>query len=160
MLEKLLLGLLILWGLRSALSRSTPMKPKAEAIQNDLNTFIRKYAYPKSYVEFWMDVSQMETDNFTSPLFVNMNNPWGMRVAERRETTQINSFAPPGSWGAYDNLSDAALDICLWMDYNKFSKNISQLDAFVVEMKNFGYFKGESAYTYYQKILAIKHRIK
>lgn len=153
MLEKLLLGLLILWGLRSALSRSTPMKPEAETLESELRSKIRKFVYPKSYVQFWMDVSKMETDNYQSWLFKNNRNPWGMKVAQKRETSQANSYGND-KWAVYDNLSDAALDIFLWMDAVKFSKMISQLDEFVVEMKRHGYFDGESAFDYYQKVLA------
>jgi len=155
MLERLLLGALMFWALLSVLFRNTRTNPIAENLESDLRNFIRRYTYPKSYVEFWMDVSGMETNNYTSRIFKNNLNPWGMKVAKRRETTQSNSYGLD-TWAAYDSLTDAAQDICLWMDAVKFSKNISQLDAFVTEMKSKGYFVGESAFTYYQKVLAQK----
>lgn len=36
---------------------------------------------------YWFDLAKMETAGFTSPLFLNANNPWGMKLPEKRPTT-------------------------------------------------------------------------
>lgn len=129
------------------------------------------------YVDFWLAVSKMETDNFTSVLFREYLNPWGMKFPSERQTTalpgpfvqqdqtenfmQMFSIGKVGKlprWAKYKSLDDAAKDIVLWMQAVNFKTGIESLMEFVVEMGNHGYYGKESPESYYKKVVAMSKR--
>lgn len=104
----------------------------------------------------WAAVAKMETANFTSKLFVNANNPWGMKVARIRPNYQDGTYSTGGSihWAKYDTIDRAMLDIVAWCDYVKFPKGDLSLEKHVAEMGARGYFGDESFQSYLAKVRA------
>lgn len=105
----------------------------------------------------WREViiaqSQHETANFTSEVFKQLKNAFGMRCVEKRPTTQIgcsttidgNSF-----YGVYRSNGSSLLDLFLWLDYNGFPKarTKAELDAIL---------KGQNIVDYYVSFLKAKN---
>lgn len=128
----------------------------------------------------WLAVSKMETAGWTSKLFINGFNLWGMKKAKVRPNTQESSqwgyagremnllpnavtqtlkYIPGQSqWATYKNLPDAVEDIILWMQYTKFPNRPMSLREHVFEMKKRSYFVGEDLEEYLNKILAWEKR--
>lgn len=77
-----------------------------------LNKLI-KYRAPNPYVA--LAQFKIESGRFTSKLFIENNNPMGMKYPSRRPTTAskvLNGYA------YYDTLNDAVLDYILYSLYN------------------------------------------
>lgn len=125
----------------------------------------------------WIAVSKMETAGWTSKLFVNGLNLWGMKKAKRRPNTQATTqwgvpgrdqgISPTGivseitgqsEWAKYNSLDDAVKDIILWMRYTKFPTEKLSLRNHVEEMKKRSYFVGEDTEEYLGKVLAWEKR--
>lgn len=174
-----LLGLLMLWLGFRYLMRSQN-KPEEEALRFRLilNQLLLKSKY-SNLARYWYDLAKMETANFSSNLFLKSNNPWGMKLPEKRQTTAKGATTgatgrdasnwydwlwTPGiikaevnksrEWAKYDTLEEAVKDIILWMDYTAFPTATPSLLTFVQELKKRGYFGGEEVDSYYKKIKA------
>jgi hypothetical protein len=172
MWPKLLVGLLTALGIYLIFRKITGTT-KTKAPENILNSFdavFGKSQYP--YVkDNWLAVSKMETAAWTSNLFVNAFNLWGMKLPKKRITTAESqaygtagrnnlisyTFAeakvgkdaelnPSFGWAKYPSLTDAVQDIILWMDYTKFPKGRLSLQDHIAEMKKRGYFEESTDY--------------
>ncbi len=154
-------------------------KAKAPAKIYDAFEDVFKNSDYKASMNNWLLVSKMETAGWTSKLFVNGLNLWGMKRAKVRPNTQI-PFTQSGSpgrdsgflnttaiasevsgnnqWAKYSNLHNAVKDIILWMQYTKFPNRVMSLRDHVEEMKKRSYFVGEDVEEYLKKILAWEKR--
>jgi hypothetical protein len=132
----------------------------------------------KATKQNWIDVSRMETAGWTSKLFLNGNNLWGMKKAKKRANTQestqwgvpgrdqtvlnptaiVSEVSGQNQWAKYANLDDAVKDIILWMQYTKFPNRPLSLRDHIQEMKNRSYFVGEDVAEYLGKVVAWKNR--
>lgn len=95
--------------------------------------------------------AKLESANFTSDLFKKENNMFGMNEVKDRQTTQIgrSSKQYEGMWkGKYFNLSKSALDQLLYLRSTKFPANEQSLMTFAENMKQRGYFTGDSTKYY------------
>lgn len=125
----------------------------------------------------WLAVSKMETAGWSSNLFINGLNLWGMKQAKKRPNTQISTlYGVPGrdtgmsvtgvisevtgksEWAKYKTVNDAVKDIILWMEYTKFPKEKLSLRDHVEAMKERGYFVGEDVKEYLGKVVAWEGR--
>jgi len=109
----------------------------------------------------WKAIAKMETAGFTSSLYRNANNPWGMQVAKVRPNSQAGKYVGSAGGGAtsfnfarYDSLGFAVADIILWMEYTGFPKGDLSLEKHVAEMDARGYFGDESYDSYLSKVRA------
>lgn len=102
----------------------------------------------------WLYVSRMETNGFTSSLYQNANNPWGMMFPKKRKTTANEEYLSNNKfdWAKYANIKDACRDIILWMDYTDFPKEALSIESHVAEMGKRGYFGTESTDSYLSKV--------
>lgn len=156
-----LLGLLVVL-LIFLLTRKKKPKPKPGSItvkdadprlSAGLNKHLSGTPYA-GYINFWLAISKMETAAWTSNLFINQNNPWGMKQPRVRNTTAIPGLR---TWALYASIDDAAKDILLWMKARKFPEGASDLYSFVQAMKQVGYFE-EPIEQYYNLVKVWKDR--
>jgi len=171
MLQKSFIGLaIVLVGY--LLTRLLFRKKSPQTVSNAFDEVFDRSDY-KATKNNWFLVSKMETAGWSSPLFINGLNLWGMKKARKRPNTQEKTlFGVPGrdngisvtgivsemtgqsEWAKYANLNDAVKDIILWMEYTKFPKEKLSLRSHVEEMKKRSYFVGEDVNEYLGKILA------
>ena len=130
----------------------------------------------------------METANFKSRLYLEYNNPWGMKVPKVRKTTALKNEIGDGiagrdsesfigmfqsmtsleaffkgslkstTWAVYPSVEAGCEDIILWMENVKFKEGITSLYSFIAEMKVHGYFADESTEAYFNKVIAWENR--
>jgi hypothetical protein len=116
----------------------------------------RKLTPSKFYVhlENWLAVAKMETGGFSSKMYVLYHNPWNMRPATVRQTTQQSSvtLGNNGQFATYGNLSDAVTDILLYMNAREFPTRPMSLLSFVQFLKEKNYYGTESVSSYYAKV--------
>lgn len=134
----------------------------------------------KKLLKYWLAVAKMETAGFSSQLYINANNPWGMKMPKQRKTTATGKawgvsgrndssiweklFIPGAfietlvsqrsDFARYSTLSDGVKDIILYMDALGYPENSPDLLSFIQLMKSKGYFAGEDVETYYNKVKA------
>jgi hypothetical protein len=94
---KLLVGLGALLGIYLLIRNLFRSKEAPTKIENSFNKVFDRSDY-KATKQNWLDVSRMETAGWTSNLFLNGNNLWGMKVVKKRPTTQI-PFTQAGTPG-------------------------------------------------------------
>lgn len=122
------------------------------AISQSVNQALSQSPY-SNYIPFWLAISKMETAAWTSRLFTQANNLWGMKLPRQRDTTANGVFGT-GPFAKYMDVDDAAADIRLWMIARQFPTGITNLDDFVAEMGRKGYFGTESTESYLSKVKA------
>jgi len=79
-----------------------------------------------------------ETGNFTSPIYLYQNNPWGMKLPKSRDTTATGSAR---GHAVYSSLQSAVKDYWLYYVYFKYPWTWQSVDAFVLALKEKGYFE-------------------
>ena len=97
---------------------------------------------------FLPDTAQMitaqaahESGNFTSPVFIHNNNPFGMRLPETRMTTAIGEYK---GYAVYVDLESAARDYWLYYQFCKYPQTWYSTDTFVEALKKHYYFEADA----------------
>jgi hypothetical protein len=96
--------------------------------------------YSRQMVKNWVAVSRFETGDFTSALYKNHHNLWGMKKSLRRENTQDYSV-PPRGFAGYSSLERSANDIVLYMREFNYPFHFDSVETQVEFMKSKGYFE-------------------
>ena len=65
----------------------------------------------------------LETGHFTSKLFRDSNNLFGMKVPSKRETLSVGKIK--GGYAVFENWEKSVNDYLLWQDYILRNKNIN-----------------------------------
>lgn len=73
----------------------------------------------------------IESGNFRSKLFLNDNNMFGMKVAERRPTTR--RYITENGYSGYYNWRESIIDYALWQAWS--AKGLSR-DAYLILLDN------------------------
>ena len=80
------------------------------------------YAFLKDnnawYPEILLKQAKLESGNYTSDVYINSNNLYGMKKVGKRQTTQLNTTYK--GYGCYTNWCESVLDRMLW-DVNRFN---------------------------------------
>lgn len=108
--------------------------------------------YSPRQAHFWFLISNMETAGFTSNLFVKANNPWGMKQPSKRPTTSIGPTA--SGFASYRDLTDAAVDLSLYLQYFNYPPDFRTLDEQIIFMREKNYFGSETLESYRDKVIA------
>lgn len=115
------------------LFRSSPMKN--EAISNALKG--SGYEELEPYIQAQ---AKHETGNFTSRIYLQNHNLFGMRFPSSRDTTAIDNR---DNYAYYNNDEDSVKDLVKWLEYTGVDKNPAPktLTAYVAALKRRGYFE-------------------
>ena len=150
-----------------------------DPVQKAFNKAFDQSVY-SSIKDNWLAVSKMETAGWTSKLFINSLNLWGMKQPKVRPTTAegktfgitgretisklfpnitelANMATGQSEWAKYATVDDAAKDIILWMDYTKFPRGPLSLRNHIEEMKKRSYFQEDTDY-YLKAVIAWETR--
>jgi len=122
----------------------------------------------------------METAGYSSGLYMNSNNPWGMKFPTVRATTSSgkvygtagrylsdwreyleapnialkNRFSSTNDFARYSTLADGVKDILLYMDALSYPTSTTDLLSFIQLMKQKKYFGEEDVQDYFNKVKA------
>jgi uncharacterized FlgJ-related protein len=111
--------------------------------QNDYFLYFSKY---RKLIKYIAAMARLESGDYTNTLSRDLNNIYSMRFPRVRPATNIGSTVLIGvdggnfEWSKYKSYQQATSDLLLWMDYNKFPKQVSSVDQFAQELKNRSYF--------------------
>lgn len=94
--------------------------------------------YSQTMIDSLMGVAMHETGGFTSDIFKENNNPWGMKVPRVRPNKVIGENR---GHGVYASLEDAMQDKLLYLESMKYPKDVGDPRDHVDLMKRRGYFR-------------------
>lgn len=151
--------LILLYGLRKI--GMTSQSHQSEL----LATLLKQKQVSELMAKVLVYQSYHETGGFKSSLFINNNNPFGMKPAYIRQKDQSGS---KNGYANYNTLDQAAHDLILWLDYNHFFTDylpnfpISE-DSFIVNYVDFlkqkRYFE-DSQTNYLKGMLNAKNKLQ
>lgn len=98
--------------------------------------------------------AKLETGNFTSRVFKENKNYFGMKMPRVRPTVAIQEGlkSPEGNnYAAYKSESDSVTDLLLWMEYTRFPVSVDNSETYVRQLKQRNYF-GSSEISYLKNI--------
>lgn len=93
-----------------------------------------------------------ETWDFTSKIFIENNNVFGLKQAKKRKTTCIGTNR---SHGVYESIEDCVLDYIYYMENRKIPLHETSVKKYVDLLKKKGYFEDDIE-RYYNSVK--KHR--
>lgn len=67
-----------------------------------------------------------------------------MRPAQKRKTTRLQIITP-GNYASYKDLGNSVMDLAEWFSYNRLSKDISSVVAYVQALRQNKYFEASEA---------------
>ena len=122
------------------LPNQQPDPMAARAATNNIRRLLREQSNLTDIaIERLLALARHETGNFTSAIFRESNNPWGMKVATVRPTTNIGEHR---GHARYRNLSDAVRDMLLYLvNFRTNPGDFPNISSFAYELKNDRYFE-------------------
>jgi flagellum-specific peptidoglycan hydrolase FlgJ len=124
-----------------------PDMPKNSAISDFYKKVVETLPDYNEETRLYITAQAMhETGNFTSELFKEHNNAFGMMFPRIRETTAVKPTEQ--NFASYNNIEDSIKDVSIWQEYNKMPETFLDSDMFVKWLKDKGYFTDKlSTYT-------------
>lgn len=130
-------------------------------IDKELAEYLIQYlsdaGYDPALAKMIVAQSRHETGNYTSKLFLDWNNPWGMMHPLKRTTASAG--ANPSGFATYENLDDAARDYVYYLQALGYNQSYPDVRAFVSELKKKGYFE-DNLTTYMSSVNSIYKSLK
>lgn len=136
--------LLLLIGL-SGLLLAMVLRPKrTRAIQSVLSGTPWANSIP-----LFVAMAKHESANFTSNVYKNLHNIFGMNVPTKRPFIgDVGTSTPEGgTYARYSSDVQSVKDLVEWLKYTSFPHNFTSIEAFVEALKKRGYFT--DSYTNY-----------
>lgn len=123
---------------------------KRRAINKKIvDILVNKYNYGLAMATMWTMVSIAETADYTSNLFVNHHNLFGMKHPKKRKTTSIGQTS--SGFASYNTEEEAILDLVYYMQEFDYPSNFTTPESQLKFMKAKGYF--EEPYEQYWNLL-------
>jgi uncharacterized FlgJ-related protein len=143
MLLAVLAAVLLLWLIVSRIARSRSDKEKNPA-QIIFEVLTKEGSLDEKTAQMWVAVARHETGNFTSALFRDFNNAFGMGQPSERLTLSLGGTPRKyegQNMATFATVRDSALDILLYMRARKYPTRFATPTGLVSFMKSKGYFK-------------------
>ena len=133
--------------------RAKKSKKPAESSQDDDKPADRPALTPKQFtdmVKAMLTVDNVtsllitahamhETGIFTSRVFLEDNNAFGMHLPLKRETEATGQ--DDAGFAYYDDVQDSILDLALWFDYHKKELSFNTAENYCEYLKSKGYYE-------------------
>lgn len=128
------IGLLILlWLFLSGGTISSP--------SSTIKNLLTKNGYSDRVAKWWVAVSNLETGRWTSKLFKDYNNLFGMKQPMSRFTYSRGASTSPPGYATFGSWDDSVNDLITYMDQRLYPKDFESIDDMVAFMKSKGYFE-------------------
>lgn len=134
-------GLLVLYVISRAKTSSS------QAPREVIKSKLRNYFTRPIVAEMWVAISDFETGTWTSPLFKNYNNAFGMKQPVQRPTLSVGPT--PSGFASFKSVSDSVDDLILYLKARNYPRDFYTLDDLIKYMKEKQYF--EEPIDYYLK---------
>lgn len=128
----LMIGLLIILLLAGQLKAGMGLKSKAFI-------WLSKY---RALLPYIVAQAKHETGNFTSVLYLEDNNMFGMKNGSILSEWELPGRLSPdgGRYAKYASDLDSVKDLLQWFEWKKFPVSVAGVDQYASELKSRGYF--------------------
>lgn len=102
------------------------------------NSIIILFSKYRALMPYILAQSKLETANFTSKVFRENNNMFGMKLPRIRPTTATGAglLSPEGNnYANYTSTAESLQDLFLWMDNTKFPLAVVDSEQYARELK-------------------------
>ena len=121
-----------------------PIGSPAQSPEMVVASVLEKYQVPDPLTALILSQAKLESGHFTSSVYRNSNNPFGMRPAKVRKHKACGQY---NGYAAYETLAHAVEDYLLWMEAMCLPLHLSDPESFVRFLQSKGYFEAApSAY--------------
>jgi len=147
-------GLLILWIISRAaksangaiMAPTVNPKPNPSSVDQQIDQIVvllTNAGYSPELARWFAAVSQHETGNFTSNLYRNANNLFGMGVPKVRRSTRSGEYktADGRVYSAYSSTKSSIDDFIIYLQSMNCPVSFSTVDNLIAWMKGKGYFE-------------------
>jgi|WetSurMetagenome_2_1015567.scaffolds.fasta_scaffold289973_3 uncharacterized FlgJ-related protein len=81
-----------------------------------------------------------ETGNYTSKVYIQNKNCFGMRPAHKRTTTRIQTEKET-DYAVYETIENSVHDLAYWFSYNGLPKDYRTVEDYAEAIRSKGYFE-------------------
>lgn len=134
---------------------NAPQHVEKSAEQELLSAFI-KLGLSENTAYIILAQARLESGHFSSTVFQQNCNPFGMKEAKVRPTTALGTHR---GHAMYENLEEAARDFVLWMQHTNIPFHIDQPVEYICYLQQCKYFEA-NAQKYAKNLLAILAKIR
>ena len=107
-------------------------------ISPEIKRLLTQAGYDSTTAEAFAAVAKFETGNYTSAVFEENNNLFGMRLPRKRPTTATGSNL---GHAVFNSRLDSIYDLVMWLDYTNFPQDNKNFFQVIREMKKRKYFE-------------------
>jgi len=132
----LLLFLAAFWLLWKNTNRRKNLTMKND-IYKKVYSYLIENGVPVRMSQILVAQAAHETSNFTSRIFIENHNLFGMKLAKIRKTAAIGQRY---GHAIFRNIEDSILDIIIYLTFSDIPKNFTDSDSYVEAIKDKGYF--------------------
>lgn len=120
---------------------TSSLKSNRPEIDNLIENKLAQAGYSNRFGQYWAAIAKHETGNYTSALFKNGNNLFGMGVPTRRPSIRIGEIqSNEGLKSKYSGPTQSIEDLILYLKALNYARDYPNIDSLVHEMKTHGYF--------------------
>lgn len=113
---------------------------------------LKKAGLSDRLVKWWVAVSDHETGTWTSRLFRDANNLFGMKQPMTRATYSVGpTKSSEGNFATFRSLDDSVKDLLLYMEEFRYPKDFLGIEDFIAFMKYKNYY-GDSYDNYLKSV--------
>jgi len=141
----LLLSLAALVAFWKSINHRKKMTMKND-IYKTIYAFMIENGIPVRFSQILVAQAAHETSNFTSRIYIENHNLFGMKLAKKRKTLAIGERY---GHAIFRNIEDSVLDLIIYFTFTNIDKNYIDSDSYIETLKNKGYF--EATLREYQK---------
>jgi hypothetical protein len=107
-----------------------------------LNYWLRFAGFSVNTAKILVAQAAFETANFTSPVFLNNNNFFGMKQPKIRRTLATGTAL---NHATFNSRRDSVNDFALWWSYFNMPREFISISDYVYLIKSKGYFESDAA---------------
>lgn len=108
--------------------------------QGTIQSLLTGAGYSDRVARWWTAVSDLETGTWTSKLFRDYNNLFGMKQPLTRFSYSRGASTSPPGYATFDSQADSVRDLIAYMNQRNYPQDFNTIDDMVAFMKSKQYF--------------------
>lgn len=109
--------------------------------QGTIQSVLTGAGYSDRVANWWTAVSNLETGSWTSRLYKDYNNLFGMKQPLSRFSYSLGASKSPPGYATFSSNADSVRDLIAYMNEFNYPKDFSSIDDLVAYMKSKKYFE-------------------
>lgn len=128
---------------KKAIQEPSPESDEPESLSPEARikqfySLVKQVFFDETLARFVTAQAMHETGVFTSPLYLQNNNAFGMKEPLKRPSTDLN-YDEKG-YAEYENVEESIIDLSEWMTFVQFDQNVDTIQKYAQELKAHDYY--------------------